>query len=224
MDVPEPVSRYFRFAFSGPTRMVRRATLMQQGVMRAGSQAAWSPFSAREDFILSPPGYQWRAVMKIARLIPISILDAYRDGVGISRAAIAGLIPIGGQRGTPEMKAASLLRYLAEAAWVPPALLPQSGVKWSGADTSSAQASLTDKDTTVTLSAEIGPDGAIRAVYAQRYRAIKRGAVLTPWRGLFRDYRLFDGMMVPTEAEVSWELRGKWISVWRGVVTSAHYS
>jgi hypothetical protein len=162
--------------------------------------------------------------MKIARFIPIRILDAYRDGVGISRAAIAGLIPIGGQCGTPEMNAASLLRYLAEAAWVPPALLPQSGVQWTAADSSSAQALLTDRDTTVTLTAEIDTDGAIRAVYAQRYRAINRGAVLTPWRGLFSNYKSFDGMMVPTAAEVSWELGGKWAPVWRGVITSAHYS
>lgn len=204
--------------------MVRRATLMQQGVMRAGAHASWSPFSAHENFILSPPGYQWHAVMKIARFIPISIFDGYCDGVGISRAAIAGFIPIGGQADTPEINAASLLRYLAEAAWVPPALLPQSGVKWSAADSSSAQASLTDRDTTVTLTAEIDTDGAIRAVYGKRYRAINRGAVLTPWRGLFSNYKSFDGMMVPTAAEVSWELGGRWTPVWRGVVTSAHYS
>lgn len=192
--------------------------------MRANAAGSWSPFSATLEVCASPPQYEWRAVMRIAGFIPLNILDSYRDGVGISRAAFAGIVSLAGEQRTTEMNSASLLRFLAEGAWTPSVLLPQSGITWSAIDASSAQACITDKGTTVTMVAHFATDGRMLAVYADRYRAVKGSAVLTPWRGVWDEYRRMDGILIPTAAEVSWQLDGAWLPVWRGRITSVQYS
>lgn len=224
MDLPQPVSRYFRYAFDGGIRMIRHAIFKQRGTMRATATGGWSPFSATQEVFVSPRQYEWHAVMRIAGFIPLSIFDGYHNGVGISRASFGGILTLAQQQGTPEMNSASLLRFLAEGAWTPSILLPESGVMWRAIDASSAQASLADNGTTVTLAARFGNDGRMLEIQADRYRAVKTGAVLTPWRGVWTEYRRIEDIVVPTAAEVSWQLDGAWTPVWRGSITSAHYS
>jgi hypothetical protein len=60
---------------------------------------------------------------------------ALAGGEGASEAKLAAIIPLQKMGGTPEVASSSLLRYLAEAAWLPTALLPRSGVSWLGTRT-----------------------------------------------------------------------------------------
>ena len=64
--------------------------------------------------------------------------NAYIAGEGVLRANLFGLVSLANQRGTPEMAQGELMRFFAEAAWYPRALLPSQGVKWTAADDSSA--------------------------------------------------------------------------------------
>ena len=41
----------------------------------------------------------------------------------------------------------------------------------------------------------------------------------TPWRGKFSEYKTFDGVRVPTRAEVAWLLRDGPFTYFRGQVT-----
>ena len=66
-------------------------------------------------------------------------------------AALLGLVTLADIRGTSEVAQGELLRFLAEAAWYPTALLPSQGVRWEALDGISARATLTDGATMVAL-------------------------------------------------------------------------
>jgi hypothetical protein len=115
------------------------------------------------------------------------------------------------------------MRYLAEAPWVPTALLPSQGVVWEAMDDSRARATLSDAGITVTAVFHFGPRGEIVRVEAERYRDVKGVGVLTPWGGRFHEYAEIEGMRIPMQGEVEWILPEGRLSYWRGRITRAEY-
>jgi hypothetical protein len=214
--LPEPVERYFRFALTAGQPLVRHVFIRWGGELLMFSSSGWRPFSAEQHFSGNPPGYVWDACVRAAPFLPVRIRDSYVDGTGASEASVASLVPLKGQRGTREVAEASLMRYLAEAAWLPTALLPRPGLSWSAIDADTARATLTDRGLSVAVDFRFGAAGEIVSCSADRYRAVGGGVVLTPWRGTYRDYRRIAGMMVPTAADVAWVLSGLPTPVWRG--------
>lgn len=126
-------------------------------------------------------------------------------------------------RGTPEAAQGELMRFLAEAVWYPTALLPSQGIRWE-ADAGSAKATLTDGVTTASLVFQFNEEGLISGVRAAaRPRTVNGALVATPWKGRFWGYDMRDGMRVPLEGEVAWELpEGSW-PYWRGRATEITY-
>jgi hypothetical protein len=218
--LPAPVTRYFEFALREGQPLIRTATLRQTGVLRTAADAAWSPFSAVEHFSVRPPGFVWGACCRMPPFVPMRIRDSYISCAGASEAKLAGVIPVGGQRGTPELASASLVRYLAEAAWVPTASLPGEGVTWAEVDHQNAPATLTDMQTTVSIDVHFGQDGGIERVSTMRYRDVSGDLVLTPWGGYFREYAPMGEMMIPMATEVQWGLPEGALSVWHGRIVT----
>jgi hypothetical protein len=106
-------------------------------------------------------------------------------------------------RNTPELNQGELMRFFAEAAWYPTALLPSQGVRWEAIDDTSARGTLTDDATTVSLVFRFNAEGVIDTFRAEaRYRD-KLTAM--PWGGRFWEYSVRNGMLIPLEGEVGWE-------------------
>ena len=104
--------------------------------------------------------------MRMAPGMHVFVHDAYVAGEGVLHAALFGLITVADLRGTPEMAEGELMRFLAEAAWYPTALLPSQGVRWDAMDDTSASASLVDAATTVSLEFRFDAEGLIDTVHA----------------------------------------------------------
>ena len=76
------------------------------------------------------------------------------------------------------------MRYFAEAAWSPTALLPSQGVRWEAVDDTSAHATITDARLAVKRLFRFNADGLIDSVRAQaRGRVVNGTTVTAPWRG-----------------------------------------
>jgi hypothetical protein len=221
--LPAPVARYFALVLTPGQPLVARARLEQRGTF-ATAPGKWAPFTAVEHFSVSPPGFLWDARIRMAPLVTTRVRDSYVGGAGSMRAAVAGFVTVADQRGTPEMASSSLLRYFAESAWLPTALLPSAGVRWAAIDDSTARATLGDGPTTVTMDVHFGPAGEIARVTALRHRDVKGAPVLTPWEGRFTDYVRMNGMLVPGSGEVGWIVDGAWTPYWRGRTLRAEYS
>jgi hypothetical protein len=214
--LPPSVARYFEFALGSDRRPIRRAHLRFTGKF-AAKPNAWAPFTAEQDITPVPPGFVWDARIRMVGPVSVRVRDSYSNGVGTMRATVAGVFGIVDQHGTREMAAASLQRFLAEAVWVPTALLPRDGLSWSEIDDTTARVTLTDRETTVSLDMTFGTRGEIVDASGVRFRDVKGTPVPTPWIGEHRDYERIDGMMIPTSGEVAWVLpEGGRTPYWRG--------
>ncbi len=223
-DLPKPVARYLRFALTPGQPLLRGARLEQTGYMRSGNGKPWAPFTAVEHFCGDPIGFVWDASMRIAPFVTIKVRDRYVGGEGASEATIAGLISLGRRKGTPELAAASLVRFLAEAAWLPAMYLPSENLRWSAIDDRQARAILRDGRTEVSIDVEFGYAGEIVSVSTMRYRDVNGVPVLTPWRGHYRAFSPVHGMMIPMAADVEWIIQDVPVMVWRGEITVASYA
>ena len=116
---------------------------------------------------------------------------------------------------------AHLMRFLAEAVWHPTSLLPSQGVRWEARDETSARATLAAEGRTVSLDFFFGPDGLVERVRsAGRIRTVGGAGIPTPWQVRVWGYALRDGLRIPLEGEVAWELPGGLRPYWRGRITA----
>lgn len=220
--LPAPVARFFEGALAPGQHGVSTARLEQEGefLLRPGT---WKPFTAIEYFSVRPPGFVWDATIRMAPLISVRVRDSYVRGEGAMRGRVAALVSVASQHGTPEMASASLVRYLAECAWLPSALLPGDGLVWEPIDESCARATLTDGTITVSLDVRFGENGEIVQASADRYRDVDGAPVLTPWVARYGEHMQVDGMLVPMWGEVEWALPDGPQPYWRGRVVKAEY-
>jgi hypothetical protein len=222
--LPVPVQRYFRRVLREGQPWIRCARVRQRGTFRsregADPEAGWSPFVATERFTARPPGFVWDARIRMAPLVSVRVRDGYVGGHATMRGAVAALVPVVNAGDDAELRAGALQRYLAEAVWLPTALLPGGGVTWTPVDGKVATATIVDGETTASLEFEFGPGGEIVAARTPgRRRAVpgKPGEyVLAPWGGRYARYEAHGGMRVPTEAEVYLVLDGKEQPYYRG--------
>jgi len=222
--LPEPVQRYFRTALQPGQRMISALALAHTGTFNLSERGErWLEFSSSQRVVLSRPGFDWDARIQLVPGLAFRVHDAYVDGEGILDVRLLGL-PIMNLRGTAELARGELMRFLAEAAWYPTALLPSQGVQWAAVDERHAQACFTDCGTRVMLTFEFGADGLIETVRAEdRGRMVRGQAVRTPWEGRWNRYAERDGMQVPRAGEVAWILPGGRKPYWRGQVSRLEY-
>ena len=156
--------------------------------------------------------------------VPVHVHDAYVAGAGVLHGAVLGLLTVVNMADSPEMARGELMRFFAEAAWYPTALLPSQGVRWEAVDESSAHATLSDGPLTLKLLFRFNADGLIDTVRAEsRGRSVDGKTVNAPWQGRYWRYAMQDGMRVPQEGEVAWLLPEGDQPYWRGTTLSATY-
>lgn len=115
------------------------------------------------------------------------------------------------------------MRYLAELAWVPDAILHNTALRWrvDGPDKLAVSAGLGDAAAEVVLS--LDSDGRIAGSFApDRPRSASVPFLPTPWQGRFSDYRRHDGLWLSFAGEVAWVIDGKEATYWQGHIAQWH--
>lgn len=224
-ELPDPVQRYFRTVLEDGAPIVAEVRVQHRGTFDMGTTAEqWKPFISDQLVYTRRPGFDWDARIAMAPGVSVRVHDAYVAGEGILRAAVLGLFVVADERGTPEMAEGELMRFFAEAAWYPSALLPGQGVRWAAIDARSARATLVDGPTSITLTFRFGEDGTIETVRADsRGRTVDGRVVPTPWQGRFWNYQSRGGIRVPLDGEVAWLLPEGEKPYWRGRITDIAY-
>jgi hypothetical protein len=172
----------------------------------------------------------YAAAQYTASRIPGATFLGFDDGghllVGhdaVSRGAF-GLFTLVDLRGEGEVAQGELMRFFAEAAWYPTALLPSQGVRWEAVDEHSARATLVDGDLSLTMVFSFAPDGTMHSARAEaRGRTVAGRIVMTPWEGRWSDFQVRDGMRVPMTGEVAWLTPQGRKPYWRGTIGRLDY-
>ncbi len=226
-SLPAPVERYLSLAlgesFAARPHEPGWVTLQQRGEMRLGEgPKAWKPFTATQSICARRPGFVWAAVFSMGPGMSVLVRDSYVAGEGAMQASMLGLLGIVNQHGTAQIGAASLQRWLAETPWLPTALLPDELLRWESIDERSAHAVLRDGSLEVSVEFRFNAAGEVESIFCPaRFRDVKGTPIATTWEGRFSDYREFDGLRIPTRAEVGWHIDGEYQPYWRGEVLSA---
>lgn len=224
-SLPAPVQRYLRRVLPAGQRLVAAVQFRHQGTFLTGDGTGqWKPFTSEQQVVTQHPGFDWDARISMMPGVTVRVHDAYVGGEGILQASLFGLFPVASLHGTGELAQGELMRYLAEAAWYPTALLPSQGVRWTAVDDHTADGTLVTDGHAVTLRFAFNEEGLIAAVKAEaRGRAVGGKFVPTPWQGTFWGYQERSGVIVPTQGEVAWLLPEGAQPYWRGTLTEIVY-
>lgn len=224
-DLPAPVQRYLRIALKPGQAMISAASLRQVGTINlSASDEQWKPFAADQRIVMHRPGFDWDARIRAFPGATVRVHDAYVEGEGILEASLWGLVPLAESRGTPEAAHGELIRFLAEAAWYPTAMLPGQGVRWEAVDATSAKATLGDGATEATLLFTFDSAGLVESVRAEaRGAAVGKTVVMMPWEGRWANYQTRDGMQVPTKGEAAWLTPQGRKPYWRGSLAAISF-
>ncbi len=187
----DPVRRHLGQAIAEGTPLTRCAQITMRGSVKIGR---WLPFRARQ--ILRPhDGFIWAA--RVAGLISGS--DRYRDGVGGMDWKLAGLFRVAHADG-PDVSRSAAGRCGAEAIWLPTAMLPRFGLRWSAQDSSHITARHLVGDTPIEARCQLGPGGDIVSVALDRWGDPGQTGQWD-WHsfgGTFTTQRTFAGLTIPS--------------------------
>ncbi len=223
--LPAPVQRYLRLALQPGQPRIVAASFSHTGTFNTSATAEkWTDFRSKQRVVVDRPGFVWSAGMAMVPGVTVRVHDAYMAGEGLLHAAVLGLFGVADQRGRGELARGELLRFFAESAWYPTALLPGPHLTWSPVDARSARAVLEDGGTRVELVFTFGADGLIERVRAEARARTNRGRTdMLPWEGRFWNYAERDGMKIPLDGEVAWITPEGPRPYWRGTITTIAY-
>lgn len=223
--LPAPVQRYFRAALKEGQPVIAAVTLELAGTFNLSATGEqWKPFTSRQRAVIRRPGFLWDAQVSMLPGLAVRVVDSYIAGKGLLHAAVLGLFTVADLSGGGEIARGEFMRFFAEAAWYPTALLPSQGVRWEAIDERSANATLVDGPLTLTLLFRFNDTGLIDSVRAEaRGAMVDKEMVMLPWEGRWSNYQARDGMTVPFTGEVAWLRPEGRKPYFRGTVTSLTY-
>jgi hypothetical protein len=195
--LPEPARRHLAQAIAPGTPLASSAQLRMRGRIKVGR---WLPFRARQ--VLNPHrGFVWAA--RAAGVIAGS--DRHLDGDGGMDWKLAGLVIVAHAQG-PDVSRSAAGRAGAEAIWLPTALLPSFGVRWSAAADDQVTAHIQVGDTPVELRLRLDAAGRIASLVFDRWGDPDNSGAFAWHRfgGEVTGYRSFQGLTIPSEGRLGW--------------------
>ena len=179
----------------------------------------WLPFHATQEMRVDRVEFAWRARFRVAPLLSLRVVDWYGAGDGGLEGRLWNRIPVVRARG-PEVARGEAMRYLAELAWVPQAMIANRELEWHGLDEDAVEVAARVGDSRVSVVLHFDSAGDIEGASADvRPRLVGKETVKTAFRGVFGEYRELGGVRVPTTAEASWLLPDGPFTYFRGRVT-----
>ncbi|WP_234685843.1 DUF6544 family protein [Bradyrhizobium monzae] len=216
VDLPEPVRALA--ARLGADGSFKRVRLKQSGSMSAGRGKPWMRFSATETIDLTTVMFDWRA--RIGPLSALTVVDRLSSDETRSELRFLGVVPL--SRPPPDQDAlrkGQTLRYLAEIAWAPDAILRNASLHW---ETKGAliRVSSPGHSRPWCVELELDEEGRIRRATADGRPCMEKGKFIErPWQGRFWDYRERQSRWIPFRGEVAWIIDGIPSKVWEGTIT-----
>lgn len=204
--LPAPVRRYLEVMNAAGRPAPRVAYLIQSGELRAAANQPWMPFQSEQVYSFEPPGFVWLAKARLAPFVHMMARDRLDGGRGHMLVRLLEVVTVADARGT-EIDQGAALRYWGEVLAFPE-MVASPHLRWEAVDDRHARFVAEHEGLKISAVVEFGADGLPLATHADRYRDTGGSAVLTPWSGTFREWKLVNGRRFPTHWESVWHLPG----------------
>ena len=196
--LPDAVVRYFTASIAPGTPLAQAARLSMRGSIRLKDR--WLPFRAGE--VIAPhEGFVWSAAVAGG----IKGFDCFADGDGRMRWKLFGIVPVMTATG-PNVSRSAAGRAGGEAVWVPTALLPRFGVRWSSDGDDLILARFAVGGLELEVLHRIDDAGLVRSITYDRVGDPDGTGDfgLHPFGVEVTEHETFDGVTVPSSGEVGW--------------------
>jgi len=220
--LPMPVRRWLETSGSVGRERARSVRLKQSGAMRTAPDSAWMPAMAEQYFSINPPAFVWQIDTTMMGFLPIAGRDKYTAGHGhmlIKAASIVNIVDVADQK----IDLGSLLRFLGEMVWFPSAALSPY-ITWESIDATSAKATMQDKELAATAIFLFNERGQVVGMRAERYLGGGADAKLTPWLVSCSEWRVFEGIEIPSRGSVGWSLASGEFTYYRWEILDLNFN
>ena len=216
--LPRPVLELANRLGVKPGSLAHRVSLTQSGDMRLGTGPHRSRFRARQTIDVRQTGFAWRA--SFGPFGAVSVCDAYAEGAGSLDVRLFGLVRLAHRDG-PAFAKGEIMRYLAEIALAPDAMVLNDSLVWSVIDDRTLSVAAGSGSGYGWVRIELDDEGRIGAISAPD-RPFFDGKTVEerPWSGRFYDSHRHAGRWLPFGAEGGWTTGGQVANYWRGTMTS----
>ncbi len=203
-NLPEPAQRYLNYTGVTGQPWIDTVRIRYAGIFRLGADKPWMPLKAEQFYTVNPPGFHWKARLKMFGLWIARGDDTYKAGHGHMFGKIAGLYTIFDARGD-ELDQGTMMRYLNEMTWFPIALLSDY-VTWQAVDERSFDVTFTDHGKSVTARFIVDELGRLTNFITKRYRENKGNYTLDTWTTPMTEYGSLAGLNLPIRGQAVWKL------------------
>lgn len=210
-DVPPILQKYLIKAGVIGKNINGTATFQQQGQIKTGPTKRWTSFRATQYMTAKVPNFIWSA-----RSYPLFIRDQSIEGKGEVKLNLFGLKNIGKSEGFKTDESA-LARCLAELIFYPVAFLT-THISWKVLDKNLLKASLRLNNIQTEGIFHFDEEGLVERFEAKRYM----DETLTDFTGIVDDYKIMDGLFIPTSMKAIWHLKEGDFEYFNSTITDYH--
>jgi len=203
--LPEIVKLWLQRSHVVGNERVYSVSLIQQGHMRTKPDSKWMPFRATQYFNVDDPSFVWYTSVNTMPLMSMVGRDKFWNGEGEMLIKLAGLIPVVNVSNNEKINSGTMLRYLSELCWFPQAVI-NDYIEWEPMSSTSAKATFTYKNQSVFGTFSFTEEGDVMAFEAQRYYGGTEDSKLENWRVETSSFKKFDGIRIPNQCKVIWQL------------------
>jgi len=179
--------------------------LKQIGEIKLSSENEnWINFVAEQYFTIKEPGFIWKLASNYAGIVPITGIDYFIDGKGVTDINLLYHKNMVDETG-PKIDEGSLQRYLGEIIWFPSAAVSPL-IKWTAIDTLNAKATLEYMGTKAEGIFTFNTKGEFVKYSAKRFKDNKNGSERFPWEVESLQQSTMNGVKIPVKLQVTWKL------------------
>ncbi|MEM9514043.1 MAG: DUF6544 family protein [Actinomycetota bacterium] len=199
VDLPEPAQRFLCAAIPSATPLSTGIQLEMNGQIKLGM---WLPFTARQ-LLRASVGLVWAAEVG-DRLLRFTGADTLDTSGARMRFALFGRVPVVNATGQDVERSAAGRLAAETAAWLPQALTPQAGARWTAVDESQARVTLPGPAGPVDVDLTIDERGHIVDLGLERWNTTAKPPRAEPFGGAITDALDVHGVTIAGAGSVGW--------------------
>lgn len=210
VSLPAPVKRWLVASGAVGHKKTINGKIIQEARMKMKpEQEAWWPAYAVQYTATEPPSFIWTVDLKMNPFVWFVGRDKFTGQSGEMLIKLNSLVNI--VHGTGEkIDEGSLQRLLGEMVWFP-SMAASPAITWEEIDSLTAKATLSVGKLKASGTFVFDEQGKFISFSALRYQGAEPEAQRREWVIRARDYRVFDGIKVPSRMEATWRLdKGDW--------------
>ena len=203
--LPPIVQKWLKVSGSLDHPIPKTVRLEQQGEMRITKKGKWMPFSAVQYFNAEAPAFVWKTRVKAFPLVDLSGRDKLQNGKGEMLIQLFSLFTVAHAAGDQKVDSGTLQRFLGEICWFPSAAL-RPYLSWEQINDNSAKAVFNQEGLEVEGIFHFSAEGRLQSFEAMRYFGTGKDAKKEKWVIEVLKNDVFQGISVPSQCKVTWQL------------------